>query len=139
MRHALRSLVRTPAFAAIAILTLAVGIGTNTAIFALVDELAFKRAQGTANEHVYSLSPLQIPDYETIVANLPEGIAAITAVDQGAGGLLQIPGRAAHVWGWRVSGGYAEVQQVRPQVGRWINDEDNVGGTLDAPVTRRGV
>ena len=37
VRHALRMLVRTPAFSTIAILTFAVGIGANTAIFSVVD------------------------------------------------------------------------------------------------------
>jgi predicted permease len=140
MRHALRSLVRTPSFAAIAILTLAIGIGTNTAIFALVDELAFKPAQAAGADGVYYLSPIQIPDYDTIVANKPDGVAAIAAVElYGGGGLLQIPGRAAHVRGSRISGSYADVEQVRPQVGRWINDDDNVGGVIDRPVTSRGI
>jgi putative ABC transport system permease protein len=37
IRHALRMLIRTPAFSLIAILTFAVGIGANTAIFSVVD------------------------------------------------------------------------------------------------------
>jgi putative ABC transport system permease protein len=37
VRHALRLLVRTPAFSAIAILTFAVGIGANTAVFTVVN------------------------------------------------------------------------------------------------------
>ena len=36
-RHALRMLIRTPAFSVIAILTFAVGIGANTAVFSVVD------------------------------------------------------------------------------------------------------
>ena len=36
-RHALRMLIRTPAFSLIAILTFAVGIGANTAVFSVVD------------------------------------------------------------------------------------------------------
>src|SRR4030095_11763100 len=37
VRHALRSLKRSPGFAAAAVVTLAVGIGANTAIFSVVD------------------------------------------------------------------------------------------------------
>jgi predicted permease len=42
MRYALRQLVRSPGFAATAILTLALGIGVNTAIFTVFDEVAFR-------------------------------------------------------------------------------------------------
>jgi predicted permease len=37
LRHAVRSLLRTPAYAAVTILTLALGIGANTAIFSIVN------------------------------------------------------------------------------------------------------
>src|SRR5262245_33839330 len=42
LRHALRRLVRTPAFSAIVIVTLSVGIGANTALFSLVDNLLLR-------------------------------------------------------------------------------------------------
>jgi putative ABC transport system permease protein len=38
IRFALRQLRKSPVFAATAILTLAIGIGANTAIFALIDD-----------------------------------------------------------------------------------------------------
>jgi hypothetical protein len=127
------------AFTVLAILTLAVGIGTNTTIFAIVDELAFKPARGTGAEHVYQLGAIQIPDYDTLAAERPAGVEAIAAYDSGGGGLLQIPGRAERVYGWRVSGGYAEVQSVRAQAGRWITAEDNFGGDLDPLIAGHGV
>jgi predicted permease len=138
MAYALRALLRTPAFTAVAVVTLAVGIGTNTTIFAIVDELAFKPARYTQPADVYSAGSVAIPDYETLLANRPAGVEAIAAVDSYGGGLLQTPGRAEYVTGWRVSGGYRDVYRVGPQLGRWISDDDNVGGELDPKVVARG-
>lgn len=138
MRFALRSLTRTPSFTAIAILTLAIGIGTNTAIFAIVDELLFRPERDTPPEGVYGLGEVQIPDYETLAANPPAGVSAIAAYDWSVG-LLQIPGRAERVEGRRVTGGYGPVTGVRAQVGRWISDDDNVGGVVDPLITRSGI
>ena len=56
LRHAIRSLLRTPGFTVVTILTLALGIGANTAIFSIVNGVI--------------LRPLAYPKPEQIEANV---------------------------------------------------------------------
>ena len=53
-RFALRMLAETPGFALIAVLTLALGIGTNSAIFSVIDAV--------------SLRPLRFPKPNELIA-----------------------------------------------------------------------
>jgi putative ABC transport system permease protein len=53
LRHAVRALTKAPGFAAVAILTLALGIGANTAIFSVVNSILFR--------------PLSFPDADRLV------------------------------------------------------------------------
>ena len=57
LRFACRQMLRRPAFAAVAILSLALGIGGNTAVFGIVDS--------------YVLHPFAFPDADRLIVIVP--------------------------------------------------------------------
>src|SRR5262249_10352076 len=55
VRYALRSLARSPAFTATVVLSLALGIGANTALFTLINAVAWRMLPVADPEHLYLL------------------------------------------------------------------------------------
>ena len=62
VRFALRWLRRSPAFTAIAIASLAIGIGFNTALFTIVDVLVFNPLALERSEHLVDLFTISKED-----------------------------------------------------------------------------
>jgi hypothetical protein len=55
IRYAARSLGKTPAFAAVALLTLGVGLGTNTAVYRMVHSVMLRSLPYREPERLVSL------------------------------------------------------------------------------------
>src|SRR5262252_6670183 len=55
LRYAIRGLSRSPLFSSVALLSIALGIGANTAIFTLVDEVLLRRLPVTAPDQLVML------------------------------------------------------------------------------------
>jgi predicted permease len=143
LRLAARSWRRSPALAAAAVVTLALGLGANTALFSLVDAVLLRPLPGIAepgrlvNVHrsVQTAStPLGFshPDYRDLRerARALSGLAAFNGrgVSFGDG-----PGPAEMVGLQLVSGNFFEVLGVRPLRGRMLGPADDAAPGV-APV-----
>ena len=81
MRFALRSLLKSPSYTVIALVTLALGIGVNTSMYTLVDVLLFRTVPFAQPEQLLSLftttpqSPrngFSFVELEELLLELPE-------------------------------------------------------------------
>jgi putative ABC transport system permease protein len=142
LRHAFRLLRLSPGFTIVAILTLALGIGANTAIFQLIDSIRLRtipvknpQELGTvriADRHWGSgqfsgqYSQLTFPMWEQI-RKRQEGFSEM-AVWTGQEFNLANGGEVHFAKGLRVSGEFFSVLGVRPILGRLINPEDDQPG-----------
>jgi putative ABC transport system permease protein len=140
VRYALRTLRKAPAFTAVAVLTLALGIGANTAIFSIVNAILIK--------------PLAYPDSERLVGiflhskamdRVPFGVADFLALTQrqqsfehvaayspsNLGFTLTGLGAPQMIPGANVTADFFSVLGVQPELGRtFLPEEGNPGRPL---------
>jgi predicted permease len=140
LRYGARILLKNPGFTLIAVLTLALGIGANTAIFSLTDqillrllpverpkELVVLRSPGPKTGRVSSDSDstasFSYPKYKDLRDrnNAFSGLLARYPVSLSIAG----SGQTERAHGELVSGNYFEVLGVRPALGRVFNQEDD--------------
>lgn len=131
MKHAFRHFRRTPGFAAAAILTLALGIGANTAMFSVVNTLALQRLSIPDPGGLYSLSSYNergVKRYVPMptVLDINRQSPFVEACGYNGGGILpveanRIPGQAIVAF---VTGRCFNVFGVQPVLGRAISDTD---------------
>src|ERR1700735_714086 len=141
VRYALRMIAKAPGFAAIAILTLALGIGANTTIFSWVNSALLNPVPGLSNpKEVLALSlgkagddpfGFTYPDIEAM-RDGQQSFTGITACNIAAMSLTG-KGKPERVWGMVATANYFDVLGVRPILGRgFLPAEDEKPGA--APV-----
>jgi putative ABC transport system permease protein len=141
VRYGLRMLAKHPGFTAIAVLTLALGIGANTAIFSLLNqillrqlpvknpgELSLLRSPGPKSGHVWSDGD----DSEIFSYPLYKGLAKNTSVFDGViarysfSASISNHGQTDLGSGELVSGNYFQTLGVGAAMGRVLTPEDDV-------------
>ena len=140
VRYAVKWLVRSPGFAAVAVLSLAVGIGFNTALFSVVDALLFRPLPVDRPERLVAIytkggdgdryATSSYPDYldlrsrNTVFSDVMGFSPAIAAVKAGD--------RSRMALGEVVSGNYFRVLGVGAALGRTLLPEDDRPGATRA-------
>ena len=143
VRYALRSLRHAPLFTAVAVLSIAFGIGANTAVFTLVDQVVLRRLPV---QHAEALVQVSAPDTESYGGGMGDGTELSYAMYRDlrdhntvfAGMFCRLPtalhvgygGRTEQVAGELVSGTFFPLLGVQPAVGRLFtaDDERAIGG-----------
>jgi putative ABC transport system permease protein len=136
MRYAIRTLRRSPGFTIIALLTLALGIGANTAIFSFVNGVLLKplpyrdphgivmvweKPPGGDRNGISTLNFLDWKNRNTVFEHM-------AAIDFGGSVTLTGSGQPEQIQGVRVSASYFDIFGVQAALGRtFATDEDQLG------------
>jgi predicted permease len=147
VRHAIRSLQRSPGFALVVVLTLALGIGANTAIFTIVNAVVLRPLPYRSPEQLVrvtselkklnaddaGLAPLELFDYQSRT-DLFSGVAGLYPVNANVTGGAE-PERIETML---VSWNYFSILGSAPALGRVFGPDDDGPGIPQVAVVSDG-
>jgi putative ABC transport system permease protein len=127
IRYGLRSLLKRPAFTAVAVITIGLGIGVNTAIFSVINAVLLRPLPYDDPSRLISFRSNQsAPDLEDVQSQ--------SKTFSRFGGMVMQP--LAYTGGsepvqfeiGQVTGGFFETLGVKPERGRFITNDDDKNG-----------
>lgn len=129
VRYGIRTLLKSPGFAIVAVLTLALGIGANTAIFSIVNTILLKPMPVRHAEQIYVLAAEQnqgppqilfsIPEFHDVRSQAGEVFSDTMAYSFGLDA-LNTSGKAERILTLYVSGNFFTGLGIKPALGRLI-------------------
>jgi putative ABC transport system permease protein len=138
LRFAVRGLRKHPGFAFVAVLTLALGIGANTAVFSVVDASLVKPLPYREPDrlvHLWELRPeRQFPRSEASYPDYVDFAASTRTLEEIAGyaggGSMTMTGggRPERLSGLRVTANFFDLLGVAPAIGRAFRPGDDAAG-----------
>ena len=134
IRYALRQLRRTPSFAAVAIVTLALGVGANAVVFSGISSLLLHRLRIANPDRVFFLEKpggqgganASYPVYRDLRERNTTFSGLIACRLNVVG--LQVrgaSGQASRVWMYEASGNYFSILGIKPYLGRFFTPEED--------------
>jgi putative ABC transport system permease protein len=148
VRYALRLLARTPGATIVALLTLTLGIGANTAIFSVVDGVLLKPLPYPDPDRLVLMQHALLTDPTQLVVTTPGNFYDIQRDVRGvqpmagfSGGVETMTGRGdpERLNGIRSAGSVLAVSGVQPQLGRIFTEDDDRLGASKVVVISDGV
>ncbi len=139
VRYGLRTLRKSPGFTAAAVLTLALGIGVNTAIFSIVDCLVIRPLPVERPGDVVFLTSARkgkapstafpYPDFTDIQKQTANVFSDVSAVGMFMTDGLAVNGQSQPMWSSYVTGNFFGLLGLKPTLGRLIlPSESSVAG-----------
>ena len=146
LKFAFRQLLKNPGFTAVAVLTLALGIGANTAIFSVIygvllkplpyrdPEQLIRVFESSASQPKFPMSAGDFQDYRELNSTLAS-LALYTRQDLE----LSKDDQPELLAGLRITSGYFDVLGERPMLGREFRREDEAPGNHHVVILSNGV
>lgn len=132
---ALRRLRSSPGFTAAAIVTLALGIGANTAIFTAVNAVVFRSLPVERPEELFAVNALtfkselpvlSFPNYRDVRDRSTAVLAGLAAYRVDPINFSRAAADNSRCWGYLVTGNYFDMLGVKAARGRVLRPEDDV-------------
>src|SRR4029077_16870773 len=136
VRYALRVLWKSPTFTLVALVTLMLGIGTNIAVFGIVNAVLVKPLDVSDPQNLYQLRDGSWTNWKLLTTSYPAfqdyrqrntPLSAIAGFYGFCSATLHSGNAARSVAGYAVTGNYFDLLGVQPQLGRLIRAEDDHG------------
>lgn len=135
LRFALRQLLKSPGFTLVAILTLALGIGANTAIFSLVNALLLKPLPYPNSPRIVQVSQEPVPGARTAASggvfmdwqDHATSFEYLACTHQTVRNLTGV-GEPVRLSGLDASADYLRVLGIQPKLGRFFLPEEDGAG-----------
>ncbi len=137
LRDAVRQWARTPVITLVVLLSLALGIGANTAIFSLIDSLLIKSLPVREPDRLVRIAEPRFPTHGVPVfrqiraVNVVESVAAMSLLRPDISNTVE----RRSAFGLAVDGGFFTTVGVTPALGRLLTVDDDAPGAAAVAVT----